>query len=85
MNPSEILSAMLGMAVGLVIGIVVLFLFPNVEQVSVVEEVVVEVPVVVPMFVGVPVPGQIVENEFLGAYSDPAGEFYCFPTEGAGF
>jgi hypothetical protein len=24
-------------------------------------------------------------NEALGAYSDPAGEFYCFPTEGAGF
>jgi hypothetical protein len=24
-------------------------------------------------------------NEELGAYSDPAGEFYCFPVEGAGF
>lgn len=24
-------------------------------------------------------------NEELGAYSDAAGEFYCFPTEGAGF
>lgn len=24
-------------------------------------------------------------NERLGAYSDAAGEFYCFPVEGAGF
>jgi hypothetical protein len=53
---------------------------------SVVQEVEVEVPRL--FLVGVPVPGaplQLSENEELGAFSDPAGEFYCFPVEGAGF
>jgi len=47
------------------------------------------VPVLVPVPVPFAVPGApapaIVPNEDLGAFSDPAGEFYCFPVDGAGF
>lgn len=46
-------------------------------------------PVMVPIPVPFAVPGapaaSIVPNEDLGAFSDPAGEFYCFPVDGAGF
>lgn len=80
MDPRQIISAMLGAAVGLLIALAVMVAFP--PQAEVVE---VEVEVEVPRLylIGVPVPGapvQISENEELGAWSDPAGEFYCFPV-----
>ena len=80
MDPREVLAAMLGAVVGLLIAIALLGIFP-VEPV--VEEVLVEVPTPVLFLIGVPVPGaplQLTENEELGAWSDPAGEFYCFPV-----
>jgi multidrug efflux pump subunit AcrA (membrane-fusion protein) len=85
-DPREIISAMLGMAVGLLIALAVMVAFPPQAEV---EQVLVKVPVpvavIVPYPVPLPVPARIVPNEELGAFSDPAGEFYCFQTDGAGF
>ncbi len=43
------------------------------------------IPFPVPVEVPVAYPARIDAIEELGAFSDPAGEFYCFPVDGAGF
>ena len=78
---------MLGCAVGLVIGLILMLVFPNQAEPTFIagEPVPVLIPFPVPVEVPVVYPARIDANEQLGAFSDPDGQFYCFPVEGAGF